>query len=102
MTPLSVSSATFLISCVAGCILVISHINAHEQKGLDWLDNIVVPGLRKGAERSLWNIEVHGNEIEGSEADLGPAVYIMHKGEIFNETQDNEEPPAIPLSFYSY
>jgi hypothetical protein len=85
--------------------MVISHVNAHTQNGVDWLNNIVVPGLRKGAGRHQWSVEVHGEDIaEDQEEDEtegpGPAVYIIHKGDL--EKSDNPDPPSISLRFLSY
>ena len=79
--------------------MIVSHLNAHAQKGLQWLDDIVVPGLRKGIESNehsscKWNIEVHGNDADVpsdkdddendgddsmEEQSHGPAVYVIQK-----------------------
>jgi ubiquinone/menaquinone biosynthesis C-methylase UbiE len=113
------------VATVGGCIVVISHLNAHCQTGLQWLNDIVVPGLRLGGPPYFeWSLEVHGNEAdipsEDDEDDTeegkinskqeypespGPAVYIMRKGNLFvkGETPPNDEQlPTIPLRFFSY
>ena len=91
--------------------MIVSHINAHTEKGISWLNEIVVPGLRAGSGKSQWNVEVHGGDVpdidgEDDEAsvDPGPAVYIIHKGEvdIDRPTTDDSSPPTVPLRFFSY
>ena len=90
--------------------MVISHVNAQTENGMDWLNNIVVPGLRKGAAWNKWNVEVHGGEVEESveeddSIEPGPAVYIIHKGEAVKMPENPEDDaylPTISLQFYSY
>lgn len=89
--------------------MVISHVNAHTENGMDWLNNIVVPGLRKGAGRHNWIVEVHGGDApeapEGEDEieSPGPAVYFIHKGDLEKDsTSDNWEPSSISLRFFSY
>lgn len=99
--------------------MIISHINAHTDEGVDWLNDIVVPGLRKGCSSTKWSVEVHGGEIpeitegeneEDWSANPGPAVYIIEKGEIVlpkttttKDSADKEaEPPSVSLRFLSY
>lgn len=88
--------------------MIISHINAHTEDGIDWLNNIVVPGLRNGECQHEWSVEIHCGDmpenLEGEDdesASLGPAVYIIHKGKLVNAT-DSADPPTISLRFYSY
>lgn len=46
-----------------GYILLVSHLNAHTKNGIDWLNAVVVPGLRDGGGRSsTWEIEIHGSD----------------------------------------
>ncbi|KAG7350634.1 methyltransferase domain containing protein [Nitzschia inconspicua] len=103
-----------------GCIVIISHLNANCQPGLEWLNDIVVPGLLMGAPQFEWNVEVHGSEAdipsdneqddEDNTAELpespGPAVYIIRKGGMWTTKEsvdvDNEELPTVPLRFFSY
>lgn len=92
--------------------MIVSHINAHVQSGLDWLDNIVVPGLREGAGEHEWQVEVHGNSADipedeesdgGTPENPGPAVYIIQKGQLRNGIQKTDnDPPTIPLRFFCY
>jgi SAM-dependent methyltransferase len=111
------------VTKAGGCIVIISHVNAHCQTGLDWLNDIVVPGLRMGASVFCWSIEVHGNEAdipsedeaddgEGSDnSDIpespGPAVYIIRKGKLVSndastKAMTEKDPPTVPLRFFSY
>ena len=84
---------------------------------MQWLDDVVVPGLRKGGKRFDWNVEVHGNsadipsENEDDDGDSppespGPAVYIIQKVARRNDgvagKVDDEKPRTIPLRFFSY
>ena len=89
--------------------MMISHINAHTENGMEWLNDIVVPGLRQGGGRRQWSVEVHGADIpeddeEGESESPGPAVYIIHKGDLENgpPTSDDPDHPAISLRFLSY
>jgi hypothetical protein len=85
--------------------MIISHLNAHTPHGLEWLEEVVMEGLKKYSVRSTsdvtaWEIEVHGNadmvtEEEDEEdkdeskgkaksnsypvGTTGPAVYVIHK-----------------------
>ncbi|CAJ1970048.1 unnamed protein product [Cylindrotheca closterium] len=90
-----------------GFFVIVSHLNAHVQSGLQWLDRIVVPGLRMNCKHTQWEIEVHGNScvVEFGESEEeespGPAVYIIHKMEL-NEEATNSNSLTIPLKFFSY
>jgi SAM-dependent methyltransferase len=105
---------------IGGCLLIVSHLNAHVDSGLQWLDQIVVPGLRMSGGLYKWEIEVHGNSVDippaldenEKEEELpespGPAVYIINKGEAAPKANEMEEKeteddlPTIPLRFFSY
>jgi hypothetical protein len=97
--------------------LIVSHLNAHIQSGLEWLDSIVVAGLRKGGKNNSWEIEVHGNAADtppledGNEEEQnspGPAVYVICKGDTMPNQTKSSKPlsgkdlPTIPLRFFSY
>ena len=97
-----------------GCIMLVSHLNAHAEEGVDWLEEIVVKGLRAagGKEAARWEIEVHGNSGLQEEADEeeidptssvspGPAVYIIHKKPPSDSPSGLEE-PTVPLKFFGY
>ena len=78
-----------------GCIIIVSHLNAHTPNGLGWLEEVVMEGLKKYSVRPTsdvvsWDIEVHGNAEVVDEEDEnatkssnsfpgGPAVYVIHK-----------------------
>ena len=90
-----------------------SHINAHTSKGEEWLEDVVLTGLRQGGGAATWNVEVHGNDYVGaddsndddiSEAPeaAGPAVYLIFKGPPEPEKGDGPDQPAIPLKFFCY
>ena len=49
-----------------------SHLNAHTQNGINWLNTVVVSGLRNGGGWfSTWEIEVHGNDGNDSTENDG-------------------------------
>ena len=99
-----------------GCFFLVSHINAHTSKGEEWLNEVVLAGLRKGGGDASWNIEVHGNaqgedDGDGDDDDddasehpeaAGPAVYLIFKGPPPSKTGVSSDPPAIPLKFFCY
>lgn len=100
------------VAARGGAIMIISHVNAHTENGINWLNEIVVPGLRVGAGKCQWSVEVHGGDVpdidcddDEASANAGPAVYIIHKGEVVdsdNPTIDDDSPPTVPLRFFSY
>lgn len=89
-----------------------SHINAHTTKGEEWLEQVVLTGLRKGGGDSGWAIEVHGNDPAVEENDNeedppeapGPAVYLIFKAKLEKDetNNNNSDPPTIPLKFFNY
>jgi SAM-dependent methyltransferase len=94
---------------IGGYLLIVSHLNAHTSSGLEWLDNVVVVGLRAGGGIARWEIEVHGNDGDSeSSSSPGPAVYIIRKKppidlESDEQKDDDDSAPAtIPLRFFSY
>ena len=85
-----------------GCIVIVSHLNAHTPNGLGWLEEVVMEGLKKYSVGPMsdavsWEIEVHGNaevvvdDDDDNDVDNedknglvptganGPAVYVIHK-----------------------
>lgn len=84
-----------------GCIVIVSHLNAHTPNGLGWLEEVVMEGLKKYSVGPMsdavsWEIEVHGNAevvVDDDDNDVdnedknglvptganGPAVYVIHK-----------------------
>jgi ubiquinone/menaquinone biosynthesis C-methylase UbiE len=99
-----------------GCMVVISHLNAHVQTGLQWLSDVIMPGLQTGAGGFEWSIEVHGNEAdipsehEDGDDDSypespGPAVYIIWKCDPFLEDLNAryaKDPPTIRMKYFTY
>ena len=74
-----------------GCILLVSHLNAHTANGINWLQCVVVTGLRRGAGRSsTWIVEVHGSDgIASTEHANGEEIDSKHVGE--SSSEGNEE-----------
>ena len=101
------------ILAMGGVMVVVSHLNAHTEEGMEWLDNVIVPGLAKIGTNYKWTIEVHGNEVEIDEANNddeeevsegpGPAVYIIHKEqENIDSSNLKADAPVVSLKFFSY
>eukprot|EP00977_Amphora_coffeiformis_P016453 scaffold5108_cov172-Amphora_coffeaeformis.AAC.2 len=91
---------------VDGYIVLVSHLNAHTEPGLQWLSDVVFEGLRGGDPSASWYIEVHGNaeiQVDSSlppSGSPGPAVYVIRKKRRApNEPVDDA---AIPIKFFSY
>ncbi|GAX24178.1 hypothetical protein FisN_4Lh267 [Fistulifera solaris] len=76
-----------------GIIVLVSHLNAFDTSGIDWMEDVVFGGLRS-FETSSWAIEVHGND--GGDAQPGPAVYVIHK------KPKDAKSSKIPVQFFSY
>ncbi|CAB9508122.1 expressed unknown protein [Seminavis robusta] len=100
---------------IGGCFFLVSHINAQTEKGEEWLNDVVVTGLRKGGgDDASWSIEVHGNAApvldeekdDNNEDSAGPAVYLIFKSSSTitkdKEKEGSDETPTIPLQFFSY
>lgn len=94
-----------------GCIVLISHLNAHTANGVGWLEDVVFAGVRKNGGDDAWAIEVHGNaEVVDDDEDprvppgsSGPAVYIIHKKKKeLKEEGSAQDEPTIPVKFFSY
>jgi len=104
---------------IGGYIIIISHLNAHVESGLEWLNNVIVPSLRATGNFE-WLIEVHGNDVEipsdvedETEEDNdkqiespGPAVYFIKKVGVLTRAKasnsSEQSMPTIPLKFFSY
>ena len=94
-------------------MVIVSHLNANAENGMQWLDDVVIPGLREGGGGDCgWDIEVHGSDEEEPTDDEneettsegpGPAVYIIHKKQTRSEEKlDKDNPLSITLRFLSY
>jgi len=86
------------VTNIGGSILIVSHLNANESKGMKWLEDVVFSGLKaefrerreaikkQQAEFYSWSIHIHGGEgqlIKDEDDEevmsYGPAVYIIKK-----------------------
>jgi Methyltransferase domain len=81
-----------------GCIVLVSHLNAHTSNGVQWLHEVVFAGLKRHSRNATFRVDVHGNDVAeesssvssdhpGSDGVIkatanhsaGPAVYVIHK-----------------------
>lgn len=106
-----------------GCLILVSHSNAHTDHGMQWLQDIVFNGLQRlgkvDPKQAMykWEVEVHGNDMESlideygdnvpDDASPGPAVYIVHKQSavLCQSTTDRRDvgnSSAIKVKFLSY
>lgn len=96
--------------------MLVSHLNAHTESGVEWLNTVVVVGLRAGGGKySKWEIEVHGSDIiesnecnrdetnyvcDGQVSDSGDVVQEEEehgsKGEESNDDEDSASPSSYP------
>lgn len=101
-------------SRLAGYIILVSHLNAHTEGGIDWLNTVVVAGLRAGGgKHSRWEIEVHGSDVndsrecnedetnhedDGQESESGEVVQGEEDHESNGEESDGDEESTPPSS----
>lgn len=53
-----------MVVYLKGYIVLVSHLNAHTPNGIEWLNTVIVTGLRNGGGKgSKWEIEVHGSDV---------------------------------------
>ena len=104
------------VTNIGGSVVIVSHVNANEPKGMGWLEDVVFSGLKaefrerreaikKQQAFYTWKIEIHGgegqftNDEDGEEVmSYGPAVYIIKKKgvhaaraqELFSMKKDSE------------
>ena len=45
-----------------GHIMIVSHMNAHTEPGIEWCNEVLIGGLRASGAHSSWEIEVHGSD----------------------------------------
>ncbi|OEU20709.1 hypothetical protein FRACYDRAFT_234341 [Fragilariopsis cylindrus CCMP1102] len=99
------------VLAIGGYIIIISHLNARVDSGIQWLNDVVVPGLREGGKNCDFQVEVHGNEVstpsddeEESPESPGPCVYMIEKIPLSKEEKKTiqSEPSTIPLKFVTY
>lgn len=101
-------------SRLAGYIILVSHLNAHTESGIDWLNTVVIAGLRAGGGKySRWEIEVHSSDVnysnesngdetnhvdDGLESESGEVVQEDEAHESDGEESDGDENSAPPSS----
>ena len=99
------------VLAIGGYIIIISHLNARVDSGIQWLNDVIVPGLREGGKNCDFQVEVHGNEVstpsddeEESPESPGPCVYMIEKIPLSKEKKKTiqSEPSTIPLKFVTY
>ena len=99
------------VLAIGGYIIIISHLNARVDSGIQWLNDVIVPGLREGGKNCDFQVEVHGNEVstpsddeEESPESPGPCVYMIEKIPLSKEKKETiqSEPSTIPLKFVTY
>ena len=89
-----------------GYLVLVSHLNAHTEPGLQWLSDVVFEGLRGCDPDASWSIEVHGNaEIQDDSSSTpsgspGPAVYVIRKKSRDPSVQIDDT--TIPVNFFAY
>ncbi|EJK46675.1 hypothetical protein THAOC_34642 [Thalassiosira oceanica] len=91
------------VCSLGGSIMIVSHLNANDPKGMGWLRDVVIRGLERefqlrngakmpsgddDAKEFVWFISVNGGEGDvvddeaeelGFRSTYGPAVYILTK-----------------------
>jgi len=116
---------------IDGYIVIVSHLNANGPKGLLWVDEVLVNGLKDGDGVSNWRIEVHGNDVDDNDdeespdgkvnvkemeenededdealsKDYGPAVYIIRKMEVSEEEREKrseDDSSRVDMKFFGY
>ena len=99
------------VLAIGGYIIIISHLNARVDSGIQWLNDVIVPGLREGGKNCDFQVEVHGNEVstpsddeEDSPESPGPCVYMIEKIPLSKDKKKTiqSEPSTIPLKFVTY
>ena len=72
-----------------GYLVLVSHYNATQDKGLHWLQEVVHPALLRQRE-ATFHIECHGHP------DGGPAVYVIYKQVSEANKEEKEARTASP------
>ena len=65
----SVVSEMARVVAIGGFIVIVSHMNAHVQSGIEWCDEVVAAGLRASGASASWEIEVHGSDGSNNDDD---------------------------------
>jgi len=54
---------------VGGYFMLISHLNANTSSGIEWIDEILVSGLRTGGDKSAkWVVECHSADMNNDDS----------------------------------
>lgn len=86
---------------LGGYLMIVSHLNANGEDGMNWLSSILIPGLQLGDKTSSYNVEVHGNDFPDDDDNFGPAVYIIKKkSKDQNKLSDDEQ--TVDVKFLEY
>lgn len=83
-----------------GYMMIVSHLNANNEVGMEWLNDVLGNGLKTGDRKANYRVEVHGNEGDG-EDNLGPAVYIIKKVKMMRD-EDEDVESTIDVKFLTY
>ena len=83
-----------------GYMMIVSHLNANNEVGMEWLNDVLGNGLKTGDTNANYRVEVHGNEGDG-EDNLGPAVYIIKKVKMMRD-EDEDVESTIDVKFLTY
>lgn len=98
------------VTNIGGSILIVSHLNANEPKGMGWLEDVVFSGLKaEFSERrdATYSVEVHGGEGQINDEDevitFGPAVYIIRKKSVAATiAREPSTMPPVKVEFLTY
>lgn len=83
-----------------GYMMIVSHLNANGEVGMEWLNDVLGAGLKAGDNKADYRVEVHGHD-DGDEDNLGPAVYIIKKVKMLRDKDDDVE-SLIDVKFLNY
>ena len=68
--------------------MLISHLNANTTSGVEWVDEVVVTGLKEGGGNANWIVECHSADVSNS---IGEEEYEEENEEDENEQVVNDE-----------
>ena len=71
--------------------MIVSHLNANSNKGMQWIDDVIINGLQSGDASANWKIEIHGGDGETESASATEDNNDTCSGLTVMETA-NEEP----------
>jgi len=62
------------VLAVDGYFLIVSHLNVNSAEGLNWAQEVLLPGLRDGDNVCDWRIEVHSRDVDDGDEDTNKIV----------------------------